>query len=272
MGGVLVFVLCEANWHWQVFALVGDRLEEHKQENSIRVMTWNVDSTNPQFLNISGSVGSTILEHDIDILFLTEYGVEDNCIIDSMLQKDFPYKKRFMEGQSAFYSRLPVDTIYHIRTSIVGPALLFCCKLKQHKKNLTIIGCHLASNNHTINADSVQNCKTLGLYLDNYSKQTRIRLKEFVKMARHFCDERCIVMGDMNDVAGSPVLKAFDMIDMKDAWWHGGFGYGATIHKPLPYRIDHILYSTDMTLNGIKLLSRNGMSDHDGLIADFLYE
>ena len=67
-------------------------------------------------------------------------------------------------------------------------------------------------------------------------------------------------------------MNAFGMMDMKDAWWHGGFGYGATIHKPLPYRIDHILYSTDITLNGIKIMEKNGLSDHDGLIADFSHK
>ena len=155
---------------------------------------------------------------------------------------------------------------------MVESSLLFCCKLKKDENSWTVIGCHLASNNNTINADCVQDRETLGIYLNNYSKQTKVHLKEFMEMARHFTDERCIVMGDMNDVTGSPVLTAFDMMDMKDAWWQGGFGYGATIHKPLPYRIDHILYSTDITLNGIKIMEKKGLSDHDGLIADFSYK
>lgn len=46
-------------------------------------------------------------------------------------------------------------------------------------------------------------------------------------------------------------------------------GYGATIHKPFAYWIDHILYSIDITLNGIKIMEKDGLSDHDGQIADF---
>ena len=268
-AGILALALCVANWHWQVFALGCNGLDEVKGEGTIRVMTWNVDSTNPDFPNYADSLAKVILESDVDILFLTEYGKEDKGLVDSLLMKRFPYRLRFVENQSAFYCSTPVDTIYHIQTSMVESSLLFCCKLKKDENSWTVIGCHLASNNHTINADSVQDRETLGIYLNNYSKQTKVHLKEFMEMARHFTDERCIVMGDMNDVTGSPVLTAFDMMDMKDAWWQGGFGYGATIHKPLPYRIDHILYSTDITLNGIKIMEKNGLSDHDGLIADF---
>ena len=271
-AGILALALCLANWHWQVFAFGCNGLDEVKGEGTIRVMTWNVDSTNPDFPNYADSLAKVILESDVDILFLTEYGKEDKGLVDSLLMKRFPYRLRFVENQSAFYCSTPVDTIYSIQTSMVKSSLLFCCRLKMHDSLWTVIGCHLASNNHTINADSVQDRKTLGIYLNNYSMQTKVHLKEFMEMARHFTDERCIVMGDMNDVAGSPVLTAFDMMDMKDAWWQGGFGYGATIHKPLPYRIDHILYSTDITLNGIKIMEQNGLSDHDGLIADFSYK
>ena len=271
-AGILALALCLANWHWQVFAFGCNGLDEVKGEGTIRVMTWNVDSTNPDFPNYADSLAKVILESDVDILFLTEYGKEDKGLVDSLLMNRFPYRLRFVENQSAFYCSTPVDTIYSIQTSMVKSSLLFCCRLKMDDSLWTVIGCHLASNNHTINADSVQDRETLGIYLNNYSKQTKVHLKEFMEMARHFTDERCIVMGDMNDVAGSPVLTAFDMMDMKDAWWQGGFGYGATIHKPLPYRIDHILYSTDITLNGIKIMEKNGLSDHDGLIADFSYK
>ena len=271
-AGILALALCLANWHWQVFAFGCNGLDEVKGEGTIRVMTWNVDSTNPDFPNYADSLAKVILESDVDILFLTEYGKEDKGLVDSLLMNRFPYRLRFVENQSAFYCSTPVDTIYSIQTSMVKSSLLFCCRLKMDDSLWTVIGCHLASNNHTINADSVQDRETLGIYLNNYSKQTKVHLKEFMEMARHFTDERCIVMGDMNDVARSPVLTAFDMMDMKDAWWQGGFGYGATIHKPLPYRIDHILYSTDITLNGIKIMEKNGLSDHDGLIADFSYK
>ena len=266
---ILAILVLMANWHWQVFAFGFNGLKESKDKNDLRVMTWNVDSTNPNFTNNTDSIAKIIRNSDLDILFVTEYGNEDKGVLDSLLIKKLPYRQRFIDKQSAFYSSMPLDTIYHIQTLTLESSMIFCCKLQVRKLPLTIIGCHLASNNHTVDADSVQDRETLGIYLNNYSKQTKVHLKEFMEMARHFTDERCIVMGDMNDVTGSPVLTAFGMMDMNDAWWHGGLGYGATIHKPLPYRIDHIMYSTDVTLNGIKIIEKNGLSDHDGLIADF---
>ena len=76
-------------------------------------------------------------------------------------------------------------------------------------------------------------------------------------------------MGDFNDVYGSPVMDFFEDAGLKNAWWEGGFGYGATFHNPLPYRIDHILYSNYLNLKGIKKISAEGLSDHDALVADF---
>ena len=110
-AGILALALCIGNWHWQVFAISFNKLDEKKQECDIRVMTWNVDSTNPDFPNYADSLAKVILESDVDILFLTEYGKEDKGLVDSLLMKRYPYRLRFVENQSAFYSSMPVDTI-----------------------------------------------------------------------------------------------------------------------------------------------------------------
>ena len=80
-----------------------------------------------------------------------------------------------------------------------------------------------------------------------------------------------IVLGDMNDVGGSKTIRLIKSSGLKDAWWEGGFGYGATIHKPLPYRIDHIFYSNELKLNRVKVVSSEGLSDHDAVFAEFSY-
>lgn len=59
-------------------------------------------------------------------------------------------------------------------------------------------------------------------------------------------DCNSVVMGGMNDISGSSCLRTLADVGFEDAWWNGGFGYGATIHKPLPYRIDHIFYNDDL--------------------------
>ena len=80
-----------------------------------------------------------------------------------------------------------------------------------------------------------------------------------------------LVMGDFNDVGGSSAIKLLEKAGLKDAWWEGGFGYGATIHKPLSYRIDHIMYSSGLKLRKVEVASSEDLSDHDALYAELLY-
>lgn len=51
----------------------------------------------------------------------------------------------------------------------------------------------------------------------------------------------------------------------------GGLGYGATIHYPLPYRIDHIMYNDRLRLKSIRKIDAKGLSDHDALVAEFYF-
>lgn len=76
-------------------------------------------------------------------------------------------------------------------------------------------------------------------------------------------------MGDLNEVCGALSMRMLEGAGYKDAWSKGGFGYGATIHHPLPYRIDHVLYNSGLKLKGIKKINAKGISDHDALVAVF---
>ncbi len=78
-----------------------------------------------------------------------------------------------------------------------------------------------------------------------------------------------IVLGDMNDVGGSDVIRALEAAGLTDAWQEGGFGYGATIHYPLPYRIDHILYNEGLVLKSVKVIDTSDISDHNAVVAVF---
>lgn len=76
-------------------------------------------------------------------------------------------------------------------------------------------------------------------------------------------------MGDLNDVCGSKAVRNLEDAGLKDAWKNGGFGYGATIHKPFPYRIDHIMYSDKLRLLNIRVIDSEDQSDHDALYTEF---
>ncbi len=78
-------------------------------------------------------------------------------------------------------------------------------------------------------------------------------------------------MGDLNDVSGSYAVERIKKAGLKDAWWKGGFGYGATFHdKWLRLRLDHILYQNNkLKLQYVKVIDSD-LSDHDALVAGFI--
>ena len=150
------------------------------------------------------------------------------------------------------------------------------CLVVKEKDTIALYGCHLASNNYTkelqyITPDSIKSYSTLTQYFNNIERayQKRIRMAEAITCDASKMNNRIIVLGDMNDVGGSKTIKLLENSGLKDAWWEGGFGYGSTIHKPLPYRIDHILFSSQLRLNNVKVLSSDGVSDHDALFSGF---
>ena len=148
-----------------------------------------------------------------------------------------------------------------------------------HRKDtIAIRGCHLVSNNYTIESkyitpDSINSCSTFLQYVNDIEFAYSQRVKEAENLAFDVSkvETPIIVLGDMNDVGGSKTIRQIEALGLKDAWWEGGCGYGATIHKPIPYRIDHILFSSRLKLNNVKVVSSEGLSDHDAVFAKFSY-
>ena len=80
-----------------------------------------------------------------------------------------------------------------------------------------------------------------------------------------------IVMGDMNDFNHFAPMDSLRDAGMKNAWWEGGFGYGATYHAGwLKLRIDHIYYNERLCLKNVKVVNTD-LSDHNILLADFAF-
>lgn len=139
---------------------------------------------------------------------------------------------------------------------------------------INLYGCHLASNNYDnerhLPVDSISTFLNIIGYFKNINIASRKRYDN-VKLLTNEINEplKALIMGDMNDVGGSSSIKEIESVGFADCWWEGGVGYGATIHRPLPYRIDHIMYSDGLRLNNIRIVESNGISDHDGLYAEF---
>lgn len=140
---------------------------------------------------------------------------------------------------------------------------------------VTLLRFHLSSNNYSrtkdnLTPDEVKSASGIKAYFENFSYATELREMEADTVITHCKDaERVVIMGDLNEVSGGSSMRMFAGAGYKDVWSKGGFGYGATIHHPLPYRIDLVLYNSGLKLKGIKKIDAEGISDHDALVAVF---
>ena len=157
--------------------------------------------------------------------------------------------------------------------------IAFCDELRAYESDsINLFGVHMASNNYkgteaSIRPEDIDGVKSFSSYMDNIELAGLQRCEEATKV-RDLSIEHggtAIIMGDFNDVSGSKPLNILEDAGFKDAWWEGGGGYGATIHHPLPYRIDHILYNDRLKLKSIKKIDAEGLSDHDALVVEFYF-
>ena len=275
-GTVVFIVLLLANCYWSVFSFGFDSMDEHKGAGRLRVMTWNISCADASGTDDVEGLVERILSQDADVAFVTEYSREAKPEIDSLLSRVYPYKGGLptwlMWGE--VFSRVPIDSCRRVGGE--GDGHLFRFDVQYKNRQLPIYCLHLQSNNmlngEQFYPDSIQGRGGVSHYLENYRLASEIRAGQAELVVSDMNDGPCILMGDMNDVAGSPALSVYKKVGLKDAWWKGGFGYGATIHKPLSYRIDHIMYSDGLRLKGIKKVAANGLSDHDALVAEFKIE
>lgn len=127
------------------------------------------------------------------------------------------------------------------------------------------------SDNQYMTPSGIKSFKTLWKYIKNiqYVYALRVTESDTVRGLLKKKNTPTLLMGDFNDVRGSAVLRNVEGAGLKDSWWERGLGYGATIKKPIPYRIDHIMYSNDLRLMDINILDSKGLSDHMALCAEF---
>lgn len=269
---VFVVILLFLNFHWRIYPVHYGSIGENKSKDILRVMAWNICCADSTGTDDMGGILSAILEQDADVVFLTEYSIAYAPAIDSMMCEHFRFKGGFDNTISGgeLYSRFPIDTCRHI--GVNEKDCIYKYEVNYNGNRVDINSVHLQSNNlvgdESFYPDSISDRNGIVRYMENYKTAAEIRCEQAELIVRDLSDAPCIVLGDMNDVCGSPCMKVFANTGLRDAWWDGGFGYGATIHEPLPYRIDHVLYGNGLKLKGIKKVSSKGLSDHDALVAD----
>lgn len=231
---------------------------------SYSVMAYNIHSTGPDFDIDAPQIAQLIINEDPDFVYLTEFYENRGDTLDELLRQHYPfYDTTHRWGQNegdAFYSEWKIDSVnrfflngerimaYRVQVSLLSDTFAMYC-------------CHLASNN--VNSQITT--------WESVIKGFRKREQEVCEILKHVRKDKypCIILGDLNDVSGSPTLNAIENAGFEEAWWNGGLGYGITFHNDwLRLRIDHILYDTNFDLCGIRVLNAD-YSDHDALVGSF---
>lgn len=251
------------------------RKDMNGNEGTFKVMSFNVNGGSELF---SAERMKVLIDaEDPDFLYLIECAWTED-VLDALDR--YPFKVRTFDGVMAAKSS-------HDSSSDMPGARSATVSYPE----LSFFLCHLASNNSFkddegkevyITPDRLADASSLRRYLENVETQSAVRFDqakmicEADSVGRTVTPKPVIIMGDMNDVGGSEALRQLKKAGFRDAWWTGGFGYGATYHEPLPFRIDHIYYSPELRLRDIRILRSADwgtesvpLSDHDALVATF---
>lgn len=243
---------------------------------TIKVMSFNISGTSADIHPKVSTLVSLIKRYDPDLIFIAEISNKNKPVLDSLMQPTYSYTAFTTHYAHCFYSKREVQEWRKLKDENAEHLGVYICMLPVDGDTIAFYGCHFASNNYNakqqyITPDSINSRRDLKTYISDVERAYRLRADEAIILADEVKKTKnpVIVMGDMNDVGGSVSIRTLEKTGLEDAWWNGGLVYGATIHHPLPYRIDHIMYSNELKLTKIKVVESEGLSDHDALYAEF---
>ena len=279
-AGTLLLVLVLLNvWGEDIsFGLFRGSRSEQGAESKLKVLAWNIHGGDGDTLRYK-TIAKRILAEDADIVYVAECFMETSIVMDELLRERYTYtsysKDRMMihYGHHIF-SKMPITHSDVIEVE-GGNERIVSCRIDVNGVELDVYGCHLTSNNYSgpkmgqQNVEKISGGRSLWNYMKGIERASAQRVLEAETIvdsiaARGLCS---LIVGDMNDISASPALQIFNKAGFRDAWTEAGFGYGATFHNPLPYRIDHIFFQEELRLLEIKKISAKGLSDHDALVA-----
>lgn len=275
----LVVLIIVMNWWVECIPLRIIPLKLTSSDNIVSLMCYNINGAGDGENNKAELVVSMIKQSNPDIVFISEFANHSPYRMDSLVKKYYTYST-FPSAlcNHYFYSKYPLSNYRRLQSDNKYQPGVFVVDVIKERDTITIFGCHLASNNYNndrsyLTPDSLKSFCDYIDYSHNIKRANSVRRMETEAIIKELNSTpySTILMGDYNDVSGSEIMCALEKKQLKDAWWEGGVGYGATIHKPLPYRIDHIMHTKGLILQNIKVLCSNGVSDHDALYAEFKY-
>lgn len=289
------------NWVSKTFAINILRCRI-KGQGELRVLTYNINRAHEISVNkgTTKELISFIVQLDADVVLLQEYNVELYPEVREELMKIYTYEvgteigSRFKSVFSKYpieeYEQLSVNAdssrydlfqhAWYCKSKEGNLEVLPICSmiLKVGEKRIRVVNCHLMSNNYSV---VIRNTRGKGKNLlkavlpvmkrMDYGYAARKLQAEIVCQHLSECKEDAVmVCGDFNDISGSPTLRLFHKIGLKNAWWQGGKGFGFTFHgMRMRLRLDHILYSNRSLYVKNIFVPHSECSDHDPLICDF---
>ena len=265
ISGLLLCIIVALNAYTECFAF-GCVNKDTKSD--IKVMCFNVHLLNDSSEARACCISNIIVEEDPDFVFLTEYyGSSSDSLLNAMLAH-YPYYDKSNRWDNncgdVFFSRWQIDVIENKKPRL-SYGSMYRVQLSHEKDTLAIYCCHLSSNLLDFSPNK----------WDALQKGYEERAKEADILHDALAREPypAIVMGDMNDISGSYTIRRIEAAGLADAWWKGGFGYGATYHDHgLRLRLDHILYDEErLTLSDVKVIDTDA-SDHNALVGGFRIE
>lgn len=275
IGIVLIAASLLLNYYVKVFAL---NFSDSSCRDDFVVLTININGSMVADDGDVENLFNLLVRQNTDVLFLAEDFEPFGEKLNKLLIVHYPYttynQKTNWKGHY-FYSKYPLGRMDHIDIESNRFSYCFHCNVAYGQDSISLFGCHMASNNYqlqkpSVRPENINGILSFGVYLKNIELATEQRCEEVSGIMGHpTFNGRTIVMGDFNDVSGSKPLRLLERAGLKDGWWERGFGYGATIHHPLPFRIDHLMYGRDLKLKSIKKIDAERLSDHDALVASF---
>lgn len=281
--------------------------EDADRAHCLRILAYNAFGTGHYFSPLRQDVAGTpefdawIASYNPDLVLLEEYQHSVMPYSVDTLSTHYPYsswnvssKKAEGNGHDLVLSRYPLHDFHHVKM----PKELLSDSLKKEwaypeplvqsfhvdapQGEILVVQCHLKSNDYTSVRKKVLEDSTKVKWMDglnDYIESTRrgyyVRPLEAQAIVQHIQETEqwqgpVIIAGDLNDIGGSPVMRYFETsLDLKDAWWQGGLGFGFTYdaHYML-LRLDHVLYSHHFSLCGIYVDNEAAFSDHRPIVAD----
>ncbi len=271
---LLTIVILFCNYHFQLYAFNPYSTCMHP---TLRIMTWNVHISDPNFKSKQSAIAAEIIAQDADIVLINEFDQKRSAVLDSLIREAYPYvADRYGWGcGDILYSRYPIASYKRLEQPSFS-TLCYEYQLTVKEQKIRVVGCHLISTNnfskdHRYTLQNAHDILSLPDYYSLYetAKERRTQEAELIRDCILAENLPTIVLGDMNDLSGMSPLTTLQRAGLKDAWWERGSGLGITFHEGwMRFRLDHILYDTHWSPISIQV-EQSDLSDHLPLVGEF---